>query len=128
MNISAKPFGAISLTSAPAAKAFSEPVTTMARTRAEASISVSASPSSLEELLVERVERLRAVEPDERDMVLDLDDQRLVGHRRPPSLVQRQTYHPAQVWQAGHQKLERPDCTVRTIVPPQRGHGSPSRS
>ena len=44
--MSTKPFGAISLTSAPAAKAFSEPVTTMARTRGEASISVSASPSS----------------------------------------------------------------------------------
>ncbi len=44
--MSTKLFSAISLMSAPAAKAFSEPVTTIARTRFEASISVSASPSS----------------------------------------------------------------------------------
>ena len=44
--MSTKDFAAISLMSAPAAKAFSEPVSTIARTRCEASISVSASPSS----------------------------------------------------------------------------------
>ena len=44
--MSTKLFGAISLMSAPAAKAFSEPVRTIARTRGEASISASAAPSS----------------------------------------------------------------------------------
>ena len=71
--------------SAPAANAFSEPVSTIARTRVEASISVSASPSSSQELAVQRVQRLGAVQPDGGDGVLDLDDDRLIGHARSPS-------------------------------------------
>jgi hypothetical protein len=80
VNASTKDFSDISLMSAPAAKAFSEPVSTMQRTFSFSSAAFSALESSPSKLRVERVHRVGAVQLDQGDMIFDLDDQRLIGH------------------------------------------------
>ena len=77
-----KLFSAISFTSAPAAKAFSDPVMTMQRTRSFASAADTAAASSRISV-VQGIHRVGAVQSDQGHIVLDLDDQRLIGHVRP---------------------------------------------
>ena len=71
--------------------------------------------------------------PEKHDhVVLDLDDQRCVGHGRGSLCSGRcQQYHRrlrVQPWQAGQKKLDRPAWTTRATVPPsRRWQGTPSR-
>ena len=65
---------AISLMSAPAANAFSEPVMTMQPILSSASNASTAAREFAHQRAVERVERLRPIEPDQADPAARLDD------------------------------------------------------
>ena len=71
---------AISLMSAPAANALSEPVMTMQPMPSSASNASIAACQLLDQRGVERIERLRPVEADDADLAAGLDDDVLVGH------------------------------------------------
>ena len=77
--IAAKPWSDISLMSAPAAKALSLPVSTAQRWLSSASKAAKASISSAEHLAVQRVQRLRAVERDQRDRAALFDQDGFVA-------------------------------------------------
>ena len=62
--------------SAPAAKAFSLPVMTIAPIASSASKAASASRQFADQLLVQRIQRLRPVERDQADGTARLDDDR----------------------------------------------------
>ena len=80
--MSAKPCACISLMSAPAANAFSLPVSTAQPWLASASNAANACDQFAQHLAVERVQRLRAVERDERHRAALLDqDGFVIGHR-----------------------------------------------
>ena len=78
---------AISLMSAPAANAFSEPVITMQPMSSSASKAVDRGDELRHERGIERVERLRPVEPDDADPALRLDDDGLVAHGLSPACL-----------------------------------------
>ncbi len=80
---STKDFSAISRTSAPAAKALSEPVRTMQRTLSFSSAAVMGRGEFGHQLGVQRVHRVGPVQADQGNVVLDLDDDGLVGHGFP---------------------------------------------
>ena len=69
--------------SAPAAKAFSEPVMTMAPTLASASKTSSAWHEFLDQAGVEGIQGLRPVEPYDGDTVTDLGGDAFIDHGRP---------------------------------------------
>ena len=77
---STKVLSAISLMSAPAANALSEPVITMQPILGSASNAFSAWPNSRNQRAVERVEGLRAIEPDQSDLAAGFDNDVLVAH------------------------------------------------
>ena len=66
--------------SAPAAKAFSLPVMTIAPIPGSASNSAAARGDFVHHLAVERVERLRPVQRDDADALLAVDQDGFVGH------------------------------------------------
>ena len=80
---SMKVLSAISLMSAPAAKAFSLPVISMQPIASSASKASIACDNSALERRVERIELGRPVEPDDADAAFGLDDDVLVAHGAP---------------------------------------------
>ena len=80
MNTSTADLSAISLMSAPAAKAFSEPVIRMQPMPSSASKRRDRLRQFGIERGVERVERLRPVEPDDADATLGFDGDGFVAH------------------------------------------------
>ena len=85
-NASRNDLSAISLMSAPAAKAFSDPVITMQPILRSASNASMAADQFADQLGIERVERLRTVEPDDADAAAGLDDDVFVSRIMAPSL------------------------------------------
>ena len=79
---SVKLLSAISLMSAPAANAFSEPVMTMQPILSSASKASTACSKLAHQRAVERIERLRPVEPDQSDPAACLDDDVFGAHFR----------------------------------------------
>src|SRR5215510_11235775 len=73
-NISMKPFGCISLMSAPAAKAFSLPVTTMQPILSSASRSSTAAANLAKDAERQCIEHLRPVQRDDADCAFGFDD------------------------------------------------------
>ena len=80
MNTSTADLSAISLMSAPAANAFSEPVIRMQPMPSSASNAAIACRHLGIERGVERVKRLRPVEPDHADAAFGFDSDVFVGH------------------------------------------------
>ena len=69
--------------SAPAAKAFSLPVMTMAPICGSWSNAVERLAELADQRRIERIERLRPVEPDEAHGVMSFDEDILIGHGIP---------------------------------------------
>ena len=88
---SVKLLSCISLMSAPAAKAFSDPVSTIAPIAGIALEGVQRGVELLDQRARKRVQRLRPVEPDEADAAMGLDDDVGVGHGRVSSRCLRTT-------------------------------------
>ncbi len=93
---SVKALSAISLMSAPAANALSEPVMTMQPILASASKPADGVGEFAHQRGIERVERLWAIEPDETDPAAGLDDDGLVSSWRI-----RMIRSPAHFWHTG---------------------------
>ena len=68
--------------SAPAANAFSEPVMTMQPIASSASNASSAALSSRDQRIVQRIERLRAIETDDANAAIGFDENVFVSHGR----------------------------------------------
>ena len=79
-----KSLSAISLMSAPAANALSEPVMTMQPISPSASKPADGIGELAHQRGVERIERLRTIEPDQTDPAAGLDDDGVVAHGRLP--------------------------------------------